>query len=373
VEKFKGCILGCALGDAVGAWAEARPSAEAHYYATHFVREFDFSKVGKHHHGMTFGQYTDDTQLTRELALSLVDEGEWAPDSFADRIARAFAQDLVVGYGRATQEAAIRLLDGAAWDEAGTPPPRAGNGAAMRAGPVGLLWWDDVDRLLVVATEQAIITHKAEMSVAGSVAIAAAVAMSLNASRTTSGPHELGWWGWLARFVERYNADFGQAVSDLATMVFKGRKTEKWEPGEGAEYGAVLAWTLEGDDSHWDGISPWARTSVLWSLYCLMAHPRDVWKAIELSIMPGGDVDTTAAMAGALVGAHVGIDAFPAQVLEKVAPWVHDDRSPEWDWARLEKLAEQLHAVAARRHEARYGAQEEAVLAPILNLFGTDQ
>lgn len=29
LDSFRGCILGCALGDVVGAWAEARPSAEA--------------------------------------------------------------------------------------------------------------------------------------------------------------------------------------------------------------------------------------------------------------------------------------------------------------------------------------------------------
>jgi ADP-ribosylglycohydrolase len=219
-----------------------------------------------------------------------------------------------------------------------------------------------------VAIEQAIITHRAEMSVAGSVAIATATAMCLNASKETSGPHELGWWGWLARFIGRYSNAFGQDVEDLATLVFKGRKGAGWKPGEGEEYEAVLALVLKEDDPHWDGISPWARTSVLWSLYCLMAHPRNIWKAVELSIMPGGDVDTTAAMAGALVGAHVGIDAFPEQVIEKVAPWVHDVRSPEWDWVRLEKLAEQLHVVAVTRHEG-HGTEE---IVPVLSMFGIE-
>lgn len=369
VERFKGCILGCALGDAVGAWAEARPAKEARQYASTAVRDVDFSKVGRHHHGMAFGQYTDDTQITRELALSLVDKGDWRPQDFADRIARAFAQNLVVGYGRATQEAAVRLLDGAPWNEAGTPPPRAGNGAAMRAGPVGLLWWNDVDRLLEVAQEQAVITHKAEMSVAGAAAIAAATAMCLNASRDTSGPHELGWWKWLARFVGRCSDAFGRDVDALAETVFRGRRAK----GKGAaeEYETALQTVLQDDDPRWDGVSPWARTSVLWSLYCLMAHPRDIWGAIETAIMPGGDVDTTAAMAGTLVGAHVGIGGFPAVVLERVAPVIHDQRSPEWGWERLETLSEQLHAVAVRRlGSLREPAPHED--APVLEMFGED-
>jgi len=348
VEQFKGCILGCALGDVVGAWAERRPAAEARDYARYFVRPADFAADRSHHGGAPFGQYTDDTQLTRELALSIVDEGTFSPEDFAARVARAFAQDLVVGYGRTTKLAAMRLLRGTPWREAGIPPPAAGNGAAMRASPIGLLRWNDVDALVRDAVDQAVITHQAEMSVAGSVAIAAATAMCLNASKATSGPHELGWWMWLAKFVSRSSRDFAVDVEDLASRVFDGRRLERRLPGGPDERDDVFSWVRDDDDKSWDGISPWARTSVLWSLYCLMAHPTDIWKAIELAVSAGGDTDTTAAMAGALVGAHVGIERFPAPVLEQIAPRIGDARSPSWDWHALSRLAEHLHGIACK-------------------------
>jgi len=353
IEQFRGCILGCAIGDVVGAWAEARPSAEARDFATYFVRECDFSKIGKHHHGMSFGQYTDDTQLTRELMLSLIDEGDWVPEDFADRVARIFMRDGVVGFGGATQEAAVRLIDGAPWDESGTPPPRAGNGAAMRASPIGLFFWDEVDALVKAATEQAVITHKAPMSVAAAVAVAAATAMCLNASKSTSGPHEPGWWQWLARFVERGDEEYASDIRELADMVFKGRKgKDRCEPGDEDERRTVAKWVLKDDDARWSGVSPWARTSVLWSLYCLMAHPKDFWKAIEVAVWVGGDSDTIAAMAGAMVGAHVGIDKIPGKVMEEVVPLIHDVKAPEYDWDGLDRLVYFLYAhVVARYNE----------------------
>ena len=381
--QFEGCILGCALGDAVGAWAERRPSEEAKDYAKFFIPKFDFSCVTPHH-GVGFGHYTDDTQLTRELALSIVDEGGWDPEDFAARICRAFEQDEIVGGGRATAEAASLLLLGTSWKESGTPPPRAGNGAAMRAGPIGLLFWDDVDGLVRAATEQAVITHKAEVAVAGSVAVAAAVAMCLNAGPRTSGPHERGWWNWHARFVGKFSEEFGKDVAELAKTVFDARKHGR-EAASDDEWQEMRRWCAEGDQSGWDGISPWARASVLWSLYCLMTHPTDVWAAIGLAIMPGGDVDTTAAMVGAMVGSHVGIDKFPERAIREVAPLIHDGKAPRYDWEGLGRLAGLLHEVVLRRHEEgdadaapeppgepREAPEEpQEAQATVLDLFGT--
>lgn len=358
VDRYKGALLGCALGDAVGAWAEARPSDEARDFAKYFVREFDFSKVAAHHHGMRFGQYTDDTQLSRELCLSIIDEGTFVPDDFADRIARAFGRNEIVGFGGATQAAAIKLIDGVSWEESGTPPPRAGNGAAMRAGPIGMLYYNDTDALIQAAVHQAIITHKAPMSVAAAVAVALATAMALMASDKTTGPHEPGWWAWLAQHVELNNEEFAQDIRALSKLVFDGRKTAKWKAADDAEIEAAKAFVLEGDDMRWDGVSPYARTSTLWSLYCALASPHDVWKAIELAIMVGGDSDTIAAMAATIVGAHVGLAGFPQKALDTVAPLIHDVKSDRYTWDGLADVAGLLHEVVDRDYQERLATWE---------------
>lgn len=350
VGRFVGCLLGCAIGDAVGAPAERRPSTFAREYASRLER-FDF-ETSEHHGGAKFGEYTDDTQLTRELAISLVEHRGFDPASFARRLAEAFEQHRIVGGGRSTAAAAKRLHDGVPWEDAGTPPPLAGNGAAMRVAPLGLFYWNNLVGLVEAARDQAIITHRAEASVAGSVAIAVATAMCLNASKSTSHPAERGWWAWLARFLSLADhASLAEDVQLLVERVFAGRRTHGRLAGDLAEREDVFQWLNAEDDASWDGISPWARTTVLWSLYCLLAHPTNYWAAIRLAIWPGGDVDTTAAIAGAMVGAHVGIDRFPSEVVEKMRLELGDARTPGWGWDGLEGLARQLHETATQPSE----------------------
>jgi ADP-ribosylglycohydrolase len=309
---------------------------------------------------MRFGQYTDDTQLSRELMISLIDENEFVPEDFADRVARIFSQDAIVGYGGATQQAAVRLIDGVAWDEAGTPPPRAGNGAAMRAGPIGLFYYYDVPACVEAAANQAIITHKAPMSVAAGVAVAVATAMALTASKATTGPHELGWWNWLAAHVQTNHEEFAQDIRDLAKIVWDGRKTAAWKAGSDEEFAAAREFVLEGDDASWEGVSPWARSSTLWSFYCVMAAPFNVWKAIVTAIAVGGDSDTIAAMAATIVGAHVGVENFPKEALEQVAPVIHDIKAEQWTWEGLGELAGTLHSIVSDQYQERLSAWETA-------------
>lgn len=359
VGRYQGALLGCALGDSVGAWAERRPASEAADFAA-TIAEFDFDSIGTHHHGMRFGQYTDDTQLSRELMISLIDENEFVPEDFADRVANIFARNAIVGYGGATQQAAVRLIDGVAWDEAGTPPPRAGNGAAMRAGPIGLFYYYDPQTCVKAAAQQSIITHKAPLSVAAGVGVAVATAMALTASKETTGPHELGWWSWLAAQVQTNNEEFAQAIRDLAKIVWDGRKTATWKAGSDEEFAAAREFVLEGDDASWEGVSPWAKSSTLWAFYCVMASPTDLWGAITTSIAVGGDSDTIAAMAATIVGAHIGLENFPKEALERVAPVIHDIKAEQWTWEGLQDLATTLHEVVTRQYDERLTAWKEA-------------
>lgn len=55
----------------------------------------------------------------------------------------------------------------------------------------------------------------------------------------------------------------------------------------------------------WRSISPFVIPSVLWSLYSFLRTPEDYWETVCTAIVAGGDEDTTAAMAGAISGAHV--------------------------------------------------------------------
>jgi ADP-ribosylglycohydrolase len=57
---------------------------------------------------------------------------------------------------------------------------------------------------------------------------------------------------------------------------------------------------------------PHSSSAVLWSLYSFLRTPDDYWETTRTAVEVG-DVDTTAAMAGAISGAHLGISAIPSR------------------------------------------------------------
>ena len=98
-----------------------------------------------------------------------------------------------------------------------------------------------------------------------------------------------------------------------------------------------------GHDDGWEGISPFVTPSVLWSLYAFLRSPTDYWEAICTAIAVGGDVDTTAAMTGAIAGAAVGLEGLPPEIARQV----HD--RGQWGYEELQVLAQDLHALRMAR------------------------
>ena len=220
------------------------------------------------------------------------------------------------GGGRATEAAAFRLAAGVPWQEAGTPPPAAGNGSAMRAGPVGLMCFDDWDALVRTTVDQGRMTHADPRCSAGAVAIAGATALAM----TEPTIEAEAFLGQLAEWVGAVEASMAGWLTDLA-----GRLAL---PQEDAAQTIARAGLEPGHQDGWEGISPFVIPSVLWSLYSFLGSPDDYWQAIGTAIAVGGDVDTTAAMTGAIAGARNGLAAVPrelAQLLNDQGTWRYDD------------------------------------------------
>ena len=137
-DRFAGCLVGQAVGDALGFIVEGSgPDVCAEYVETALRPRRLTGRAGG---AFPFGQYSDDTQLARELATSLVICGGFDPADYARRIAAIFAEDRIVGRGRATMAAAYRLAQGVRWDEAGTPPRRRGMAARCARRPSDCCW-----------------------------------------------------------------------------------------------------------------------------------------------------------------------------------------------------------------------------------------
>jgi len=252
-----------------------------------------------------FGQYTDDTQLTRELILSICENGGFDAESYAGRIMTLGTQGGITGGGKATHQAIQRLAEGVSWDHAGTPPPMAGNGAAMRATPIGMLHWDDGEACVRAARDQAWITHQAPESCLASVVVALATRWALTTSRGDQ-VGDLFKAITDAGILLEDPLPYERFVEDLEQALFLGQGHPKYNK-DVCEY--VLAMERGQKGGPWEGtISPWAWTSTLWALFSFLNSPGNFHTTLDTALYPGGDVDTTAAMACALSGAYNGFE-----------------------------------------------------------------
>ncbi|HEX2218991.1 MAG TPA: ADP-ribosylglycohydrolase family protein [Gemmatimonadales bacterium] len=314
-----GCLLGQALGDALGFVVEARPHDVARRYVSEYLRAGRAGELAHPH--FPFGQYSDDTQLARELLLSFADAGGWSPDAFARRVAALFAEGRDVGAGPGTRAAAARLLGGTHWSLSGTPPPYAGNGSAMRAGPLGVLFAGDSRALATAALEQSLVTHLDPRCAAGALAVAGAVAAAADAGPI--GPDE--FLGGVAAMAAHSDESVASAILGLRRWVRL--------PSEAAarrlhEEGLDPAYADE-----WQGVSAFVTPSIVWSLYAFLHDPDDYWGAVCTAIEAGGDTDTMAAITGAIAGARLGAQALPWDLVAQLT-----DRG-RWGAAELADLA----------------------------------
>lgn len=326
-DQYSGCLIGQCLGDATGFVVEGFSPEACKRYIEDFLTTERVGEFGRF--PFPFGQYSDDSQLARELMQSYVSCKRFDPADYAERIKLIFIEKRIVGFGYSTKEAVKRLFQGISWEESGAPPPSAGNGSAMRAAPIGLFFFDNPQMLIQAAHDQGRITHKDPRSSAGAVAISGAVTLVLQGK--TINPES-----------------FISSLADWAGAIDRGfaselKKLVQWlslPPEEAVNYISRAGFDADYvDDDEWKGISGFVISSVLWSLYAFLRSPNDYWETICTAIKVGGDVDTTAAMAGAISGAYLGIGAVPSHLTNYLT-----DRGT-WKLDELVELAHQCYEI----------------------------
>jgi ADP-ribosylglycohydrolase len=326
-DRLKGALLGLALGDALGFVVEAAPPEQASFYVQDWLLAGRAAEWA--HPDFPFGQYSDDTQLARALLLGGRDAGGWDSAAFARRVAELFRDGRDVGAGPGTRAAAHRLLAGVEWESAGTPPPYAGNGSAMRVAPLGVLFQWDLGMLRSAAASQSRVTHLDPRCAGASVAVAGAAALAAR-------PGVLDPRMLLAELAELVALENGEVAATV-------RGLDAWVGLSPAEAAARLrASGLDpGHVDPWRGISSFVMPSLAWSLYAFLHSPDDYWTTVCTAIAVGGDTDTMAAMAGGIAGARAGVGALPLRLLQRL-----NDRG-EWDSTQLGALASECASLVA--------------------------
>jgi ADP-ribosyl-[dinitrogen reductase] hydrolase len=163
-DRFRGCLLGLAVGDAVGTTVEFQQRGS-------FERVTDMTGGGTF--GLTAGQWTDDTSMALCLATSLLERGEFDARDQMDRYCRWFQTGYLSSTGSCfdignTVASALRRFERTGEPFAGsTAPNSSGNGSIMRLAPVPMFFFPDVDAAEAFAAQSSRTTHGAPECVDG--------------------------------------------------------------------------------------------------------------------------------------------------------------------------------------------------------------
>jgi ADP-ribosylglycohydrolase len=299
IDRFRGVLLGAAIGDALGRPVEGLSPARIrtrHGELRDFVPAAGWA-------GGPAGTFTDDTQITLWTARALLDAGDYHPARFAATLVDRFGS--IRGVGEATRRAIVRLSEGKPWWRAGTPS--AGNGAAMRTAPFGLAFGDDVAALRCETARNEVVTHGDRLAVASGIVQAYAVARLV---RTVPGTLDR------AEFIAELVAVLGDLDDAGGVERRKGANQHKVRL---ADRIAELADMVDLDPA-----DAFARTqngayvleSLPAALWSFLSRPDSPEEAIVVAVNGGYDADTVASMTGALAGAYHGEAGLPGRWLD---------------------------------------------------------
>ena len=286
-DRFRGCLLGLAVGDAVGTTLEFEPPGS-------FEPITDM--IGGGPFRLKAGEWTDDTSMALCLAVSLVEKTGFDPKDQMDRYCRWREEGYLSSNGRFFDIGGTVLAALQRYRETGDPiagsthPQSAGNGSIMRLGPVPMFHFNDPEQAIEKSAESSKTTHGAPACLDACRYLAALLIGALKgcskeeilSSRYSPVP---GYW-------ER--SPLVPEIDQIACGSFKIKN-----PPEIKGTGYVVR-SLE---------------AALWSFYHTDSFEKAILKAANL----GDDADTTAAICGQLAGAYYGESGIPMQWLEKLA------------------------------------------------------
>jgi len=279
LKRFQGCLVGVAVGDALGMPVEGMSREDIKRFYGVLREMVDGFRPA--------GNITDDTMQTLALAESIAQLGEFNADDAILRLLNWYRTD-PFGIGLHTSRVMELINRGVSWREAVEQVERlyqpwtAGNGSLMRCSPIALRYCRDIVGLVEFSRASSLLTHANPLCQDACAFFNAVLARVL-----------LGWDKKDAlSFAMEVLAHISHEVIDrVQEAIHKS-------PDEVPTSGFVLD-TLEC------------------SIWAWWRHD-DFEKGLVAVVNLGGDTDTNAAVAGALLGAQYGLDAIPQRWREKV-------------------------------------------------------
>ncbi len=290
LSRACGCLLGAVAGDSLGSLVEFKSSREISLL--HPVPE-DFNLTDGGVWGTLSGQPTDDTELALMLARSILRAGKYDADEAA--LAYAFWHDSHPFDEGGTTRAALagisrRAADvspsSAALRGAATRSESEANGALMRLAPLPVYaMFQPRENIVAWAMQDASLTHANPVCALSNAAFAVAIVSLL---RGDAG--ETAWRNAI------------DAVRDLGL-----RNLSKYSVTVVSALEAAAQGFPRDYESHMGHV-----LLCLHNAFSCLLSGLGLVEGIRKSALAGGDTDTNAAVAGALLGAACGENELPS-------------------------------------------------------------
>ncbi|MBP8168448.1 MAG: ADP-ribosylglycohydrolase family protein [Azonexus sp.] len=278
-NRARGCLLGLAVGDAIGTTVEFQARGT-------FVPVANM--VGGGVFNLRAGCWTDDTSMALCLAVSLIETG-WNLDDQISRYVRWAREGYMSSNGRCfdiggTVRNALQTYAKTGNALAGSSAPSAaGNGCIMRLAPVPIRYHADSKLAVDMCGQQSRTTHGAEECIAASRLFGELLVRALNgASKTEILAAPIHTTSLPAKLRGIANGDYCQKMRD--EVKGSGYVVESLE---------ASLWCFDQTDNFRD--------------------------AVLLAANLGDDADTTAAIVGQIAGAFYGEAGIPAAWLQTLA------------------------------------------------------
>lgn len=313
-DKILGSMVGCALGDAMGAVTENLTFDQIRQKYPGGVRELMAPDKTAFAYGNTPGQITDDFSQTYLLTEEIIkNKGIITSECVEEMLIRW--SDIPRYFNRfagPTTRSAIAALKAKREGKEYIPGEvidyarQATNGSAMKISPAGFFHPNDIDRAIEDAVCITRVTHDNQLAISGACAVAAAVSQAFAENASVYDVIQAGIYGAeqgekIGKRVSRIVG--GAKVTDrmdlaISIALSSGTKEEKLEK----------IYNVVGTGLHISEAVPGAFGIIL---IC----NGDNWDSICEAVNIGYDTDTVAAIVGSIVGALNGTKGIRKELI----------------------------------------------------------
>ena len=290
-SRFRGCLLGLAVGDALGTTVEFMPPGS-------FTPLTDMVGGGKFN--LAPGEWTDDTSMALCLAESLIEKGEFDPIDQLERYVRWYHTGYLSSNGRCfdigitTCNSLHRFESNREPYPGPDAPHTSGSGSLMRLAPVPMFYARHPELLLEKCADSSRTTHASQQAVDACRYFGALMLGALHGQSKEVLLSPPQTW----KFMDIVSSEILTQLEPVILEVANGSFRKKEPPSiQGSGY------VVRGMEA------------ALWAFHKSTSFRQGVLMAVNL----GDDADATGAIYGQLAGAYYGEEDIPAEWRSKLA------------------------------------------------------